>query len=89
MTDTTTNPLLALFESGQVVVGDGAMGTMLQGVGLTDGGAPEIWNVEQPEALRASTRPMPMPEPVSSPPTRLAAIWGVCSSTMSATGSTS
>ncbi len=53
MTQTNINPLLALFESGQVVVGDGAMGTMLQGAGLTDGGAPEIWNVEKPEALRA------------------------------------
>jgi methionine synthase I (cobalamin-dependent) len=52
MAQTNTNSLLSLFESGEVVVGDGAMGTMLQGVGLTDGGAPEIWNVEQPEALR-------------------------------------
>ncbi len=52
MTQTNTNPLLARFESGEIVVGDGAMGTMLQGVGLTDGGAPEIWNVEKPEALR-------------------------------------
>ena len=52
MTQTNTNPLRARFESGEIVVGDGAMGTMLQGVGLTDGGAPEIWNVEKPEALR-------------------------------------
>ena len=28
---------------------DGAMGTMLQNAGLTDGGSPELWNVEKPE----------------------------------------
>ena len=47
------NQLAAWFEAGQVVVGDGAMGTMLQSVGLTDGGAPEVWNVEQPEKIGA------------------------------------
>lgn len=30
------------------VLFDGAMGTMLQEVGLDDGGAPELWNVERP-----------------------------------------
>ena len=30
---------------------DGAMGTMLQARGLTDGGAPELWNVERPEEI--------------------------------------
>ena len=29
-----------------ILISDGAMGTMLQGKGLTDGGAPELWNVE-------------------------------------------
>jgi len=33
------------------LVSDGAMGTMLQGKGLTDGGAPELWNVENPTAI--------------------------------------
>ena len=32
---------------------DGAMGTMLQERGLTDGGAPELWNVEKPEQIEA------------------------------------
>ena len=30
---------------------DGAMGTMLQDRGLTDGGAPELWNVEKPAEI--------------------------------------
>jgi 5-methyltetrahydrofolate--homocysteine methyltransferase len=34
-----------------ILVSDGAMGTMLQGKGLTDGGAPELWNVENPSAI--------------------------------------
>ena len=34
-----------------VLVSDGAMGTMLQERGLTDGGAPELWNVEHPEKI--------------------------------------
>jgi 5-methyltetrahydrofolate--homocysteine methyltransferase len=45
--------LLAMLEAGEMVVGDGAMGTMLQAAGLTDGGAPELWNVEAPEKIRA------------------------------------
>lgn len=32
---------------------DGAMGTMLQERGLTDGGSPELWNVERPEVIEA------------------------------------
>jgi 5-methyltetrahydrofolate--homocysteine methyltransferase len=34
------------------ILGDGAMGTMLQAAGLTTGGAPEEWNVTRPEVLR-------------------------------------
>ena len=34
-----------------IMISDGAMGTMLQGKGLTDGGAPELWNVENPTAI--------------------------------------
>ena len=30
---------------------DGPMGTMLQEAGLTDGGSPELWNVERPEEI--------------------------------------
>ncbi len=33
------------------LVSDGAMGTMLQERGLTDGGSPELWNVERPSAI--------------------------------------
>ena len=33
------------------LVSDGAMGTMLQSLGLTDGGAPELWNVENSAAI--------------------------------------
>lgn len=36
-----------------VLVSDGAMGTMLQERGLTDGGSPELWNVEKPEVIEA------------------------------------
>jgi len=39
--------------SEHTLVSDGAMGTMLQGRGLTDGGAPELWNVEKPEEIEA------------------------------------
>lgn len=38
-------------DAGKPLVGDGAMGTALQDLGLTDGGAPELWNVEQPEKV--------------------------------------
>ena len=34
-----------------ILISDGAMGTMLQGKGLTDGGAPELWNVDNPSAI--------------------------------------
>lgn len=48
-----TNNLFTWLAEGRVVLGDGAMGTMLQRAGLTDGGAPELWNVTQPEKVRA------------------------------------
>lgn len=34
-----------------ILISDGAMGTMLQSKGLTDGGAPELWNIENPSAI--------------------------------------
>ena len=43
--------LLESVRSGKLQVGDGAMGTMLQGAGLDDGGAPELWNVDKPEEI--------------------------------------
>ncbi len=44
--------LFKLIETNPFVVGDGAMGTMLQQMGLTTGGAPELWNVERPDIIR-------------------------------------
>ena len=38
------------------LLGDGAMATMLQEVGLTGGAAPELWNVEHPAAVEAVYR---------------------------------
>ena len=43
--------IFELLDSGKTLIGDGAMGTLLQGKGLTDGGAPELWNVEKPEII--------------------------------------
>lgn len=34
-------------------LGDGAMGTMLQDLGNSDGGAPELWNVEKADVVEA------------------------------------
>ncbi len=48
-----TDRLLELLERKGLVLGDGAMGTMLQLAGLTDGGSPELWNATHPEAVRA------------------------------------
>lgn len=47
------NKLLTWLEEGRIILGDGAMGTMLQDAGLTDGGAPELWNAVYPERVRA------------------------------------
>lgn len=41
---------------GAVLVADGATGTMLQSMGLAAGVAPELWNVERPDAVRALHR---------------------------------
>jgi 5-methyltetrahydrofolate--homocysteine methyltransferase len=45
--------ILDAIRRGDARVSDGAMGTMLQAAGLDDGGAPELWNVEHPEQVRA------------------------------------
>jgi 5-methyltetrahydrofolate--homocysteine methyltransferase len=44
--------LIEFLSTHSVILGDGAMGTMLQAAGLTTGGAPEEWNVTRPEVLR-------------------------------------
>ena len=48
-----TDRLDALLASRSFLLLDGAMGTMLQDSGLDDGGAPELWNVERPDAVVA------------------------------------
>ncbi|NOZ51254.1 MAG: hypothetical protein GXP37_14615 [Chloroflexi bacterium] len=47
-----TRDLFTLLASSRFLVGDGAMGTMLQNAGLTGGGAPELWNVKRPDVIR-------------------------------------
>lgn len=41
-----------LIETGEVIVADGGMGTLLIALGLGRGVAPEMWNAEQPEQVR-------------------------------------
>jgi methionine synthase I (cobalamin-dependent) len=48
-----TDRLLDLIQRKGLALGDGAMGTMLQRAGLTDGGSPELWNVTHADAVRA------------------------------------
>lgn len=45
--------LLQRLAAGEIILGDGAMGTMLHAAGLTGGAAAELWNVEHPERVRA------------------------------------
>jgi 5-methyltetrahydrofolate--homocysteine methyltransferase len=44
--------LTQLLESTPTILGDGAMGTMLQGLGLTTGGSPDEWNVTHPAVVK-------------------------------------
>jgi len=39
--------------SGEVLLADGAAGTVLQGMGLPPGTAPEAWVIEEPDKIRA------------------------------------
>lgn len=39
-------------KQGNLLIADGATGTMLQSLGLPAGMAPELWNVERPDAVR-------------------------------------
>lgn len=45
------SPIYQALETGIPLVSDGAMGTVLQDLGLSDGGSPELWNVEKPEVI--------------------------------------
>ena len=48
--------LAAYLVSGQLLIADGATGTMLQAMGLPAGMAPELWNVDRPDAIQAHYR---------------------------------
>jgi 5-methyltetrahydrofolate--homocysteine methyltransferase len=48
--------LLDALKAGQVLLADGATGTMLMAAGLPAGSAPELWNAEQPEKILALHR---------------------------------
>lgn len=45
--------LFDLLDSGGVVLGDGAMGTLLQTRGIEPGGAAELWNVDHADTIAA------------------------------------
>ena len=45
--------LTQLLSSSPTILGDGAMGTMLQSLGLTTGGSPDEWNVTHPEVVKS------------------------------------
>lgn len=47
---------LSYLDTRAVLVADGATGTMLQKAGLPPGAAPERWNLENPDAVRALHR---------------------------------
>ena len=50
------NPLEELLQTGQPILLDGAMGTMLMDAGLEQGDPPEEWNVTYPDRIRAIHR---------------------------------
>ncbi len=46
--------LPGLVTASGVLLLDGGMGTLLQDLGLDDGGSGELWNVERPEAVTSA-----------------------------------
>jgi 5-methyltetrahydrofolate--homocysteine methyltransferase len=52
----TLRDLMTYLEEGSSLIADGATGTMLQSLGLPSGVAPELWNAENPDAVRALHR---------------------------------
>lgn len=50
------NPIQELLQETTPILLDGAMGTMLMRAGLEAGYSPELWNVENPEAIRGVYR---------------------------------
>lgn len=53
---TRSEDLLARLRAGDVLVADGATGTMLQEMGLEAGTAPEVWILEQPDRIQTLHR---------------------------------
>jgi len=53
---TRTETLWARLSAGEVLLSDGATGTMLQSMGLPPGQAPEAWVLERPDRIRAFYR---------------------------------
>ncbi|MFN8441815.1 MAG: betaine--homocysteine S-methyltransferase [Caldilineaceae bacterium] len=51
--DASDSQLMQWLQEGRILLSDGAMGTMLFASGLTDGGAPELWNVTNPDKVKA------------------------------------
>ena len=51
-----TQDLHQYLSEGRLLVADGATGTQLQAMGLPVGVAPELWNVERPDAILAHHR---------------------------------
>ncbi len=51
-----SNALSRLLETRDWLLADGATGTNLFNMGLSSGDAPELWNVDQPEKIRALYR---------------------------------
>ncbi|MGR3483742.1 MAG: betaine--homocysteine S-methyltransferase [Paracoccaceae bacterium] len=49
----TTDPLSALLSERDWLLADGATGTTLFNMGLTAGDAPELWNADHPDRVRA------------------------------------
>ena len=53
---TRTSALWARLSAGEVLLSDGATGTLLQGMGMSPGQSPEVWVIEQPDQIRALHR---------------------------------
>ena len=53
---TRTEALWARLAAGEVLVSDGATGTVLQSMGMPPGQSPEVWVVEEPDQIRALHR---------------------------------
>jgi len=56
MFETTSNRLSSLLESRDVLFADGAMGTNLFELGLSNGACGELWNVDLPERVQSIHR---------------------------------